>query len=145
MKGLFKTALLCSALFVQSCVMADDKPIQLNQMPANVQQVVKTHFADQKIAIAKVDGWFWKEYDVVFTNGNKIEFDSKGNWTEVECKNSEVPASLVPAAIAKYVKENYPQAKVMGLSRDRQGYDVKLANGIELEFNQQYQLIDIDD
>ena len=140
-KTLFRTALLCFALLTQSCVMADnDKPIQLNQMPVNVQQVVKTHFVGQNVAIAKVDGWFfWKEYKVVFTNGNKIEFDSNGEWTDVECKKSEVPASLIPSAIGKYVKENYPQTKVLEMNRERKGYEIKLSNnGKQLDMEGYY-------
>ena len=43
--------------------------------------------------------WFDKSYDVIFTNGDKLEFDKKGVWTEVNCKYSAVPVAVVPDAI----------------------------------------------
>ena len=88
---------------------------------------------------------FGKTYDVIFTNGDKLEFDSQGNWLEVECKKSEVPAALVPEAISKFVADSYPQMKILEIDHDRRGYDVKLSNRMELKFDSQYQLVGIDD
>ena len=36
-------------------------------------------------------------------------------------------------------------ATVIKLDRDRRGYDVKLNNGMELEFNKKFEIVDIDD
>ena len=33
--------------------------------------------------------------------GDKVEFDGKGNWTELKCKYSQVPVRLIPQAIKK--------------------------------------------
>ena len=33
----------------------DDKPIQVTQMPQPAQQFIKQHFADSKVALAKID------------------------------------------------------------------------------------------
>ena len=87
-------ALVC--LFgVTLTVSADkDKPISENQLPAAARQFIKTHFPKNKIAMAKQEtGFFSKEFDVIFTNGDKLEFDGKGNWTQVSCKNIEVKLS----------------------------------------------------
>ena len=62
--------------------------------------------------------WFDKSYDVIFTNGDKLEFDKKGVWTEVNCKYSAVPVAVVPEAIKKYVATNYPDAKMLKIERD---------------------------
>jgi len=147
MKTFMKTALLACAISVQSCAFAnDDKPVQMNQLPATAQQLINKHFAGQKVAVAKVDGFlFGKDYDVIFQNGDKLEFDRQGNLKEADCKNSQVPAALIPEAIQKYVKEHYPQQKIVELNRDRHGYDVKMSNRIELEFNNQFKLTGIDD
>ena len=32
---------------------------------------------------------------LIFTNGDKLEFDKKGVWTEVNCKYSAVPVAVV--------------------------------------------------
>ena len=88
---------------------------------------------------------FGKTYDVIFTNGEKIEFDSKGQWRDIECRQSRVPAALIPAAIANFVKKNYPQTTILKIERDRRTYEIELSNRLELKFNNSFQLIDIDD
>lgn len=139
--------MLFCALFVQTAAFADlEKPVTLAQLPAAAQQTIKKHFADRQIAFAKVEmKVFGKTYDVIFTNGEKIEFDGKGQWRDIECRQSRVPAALVPAAIANYVKKNYPQTTILKIERDRRTYEIELSNRLELKFNNSFQLIDIDD
>ena len=67
----------------------NDKPIQVSEMPKSAQQFIKNHFADQSVAVAKVETEFMdKSYDVIFTNGDKVEFDKKGKWTKVDCEHT---------------------------------------------------------
>ena len=147
MKTSVKIMMLFCALFVQTAAFADlEKPVTLAQLPAAAQQTIKKHFADRQIALAKVEiEVFGKTYDVIFTNGEKIEFDSKGVWRDIECQQSRVPAALIPAAIANYVKKNYPQTTILKIERDRRTYEIELSNRLELKFNNAFQLIDIDD
>ena len=88
---------------------------------------------------------FYKSYDVVFASGEKLEFDKSGDWTEVKCKTGEVPAAIIPEAILKYVKANYPDAKVLEIEHDSEGYEIKLSNRLEIKFNDKFQVVDIDD
>lgn len=131
---------------LQTIARADnDKPVQVSQLPQQAQQFIKQHFATGNIAIAKVENHFFdKNYDVIFTNGDKVEFDKKGNWKEVDCKYSAVPERIIPATIQKYVSANYPQAKVLKIDRDKKDYEVKLSGGWELKFDLAFNLIDID-
>lgn len=123
----------------------DDKPIQVNQMPQAAQQFIKQHFAGSKVALAKMESdFFYKSYEVIFTDGNKVEFDKSGKWTEVDCKHTVVPAAVVPVDIRTYVTSNYPDAKVLKIERDKKEYEVKLSNRIELKFDLKFNLIDID-
>ena len=123
----------------------DDKPIQFSQLPATAQQFIKEYFGDKKIALAKMESdFFGKNYDVIFANGDKVECDRSGEWTEVKCKYTQVPDKLVPEQVKKFVTENYPESKVVKFERDRNDYEVKLSNGWELTFDKQYQLIDMD-
>lgn len=123
----------------------DDKPIQVSQMPQPAQQFIKQHFADSKIALVKMESdFFYKSYEVIFTNGDKVEFDKKGRWEEVNCKYSSVPVAIIPAAILNYVTTNYPDVKVQKIERDKKEYEVKLSNRTELKFDLKFNLIDID-
>ncbi len=123
----------------------DDKPIQVTQMPKTAQQFIKQHFADSKVALAKMENdLLSKSYEVIFTDGNKIEFDKKGNWEEVNCKFTSVPLQVIPQPIQQYINTNYPDAKVLVIERDSKDYEVKLSNRVELKFDLKFKLIDID-
>lgn len=138
-------ALVCLVTFQVSAVAGNDKPISVTQLPATAQQVLKKYFGNKKVALAKQEtGLFEKAYDVVFNNGEKIEFDRKGNWTEIDCKLSSVPKGLVPAKIAQYVKSTYPGMKILQMEKDDNQYEVKLSNRLEITFNKNFQVVDID-
>ncbi len=78
-------------------------------------------------------------------NGEKLEFDKAGEWTEVQCRQSEVPAQIIPEAIRNYVKTNYPDAKILQIERDKKEYEIKLSNRWEIKFDSKMRVIDIDD
>lgn len=142
-----KLVLLFVCVFMTSVVvMADnDKPITVNQLPAQAQTFLNTYFKGHKVALAKQETEvFNKSYDVVFTTGEKVEFDKSGEWTEVQCRQSEVPAQIVPEAIRTYVQTNYPDTKILSIERDRKEYEVKLSNRWELTFDAMMRVIDID-
>ena len=133
-------------LFNMTLWAGNDKPIQVTEMPKAAQQFIKNHFPNQSVAMAKMEKEFMdKNYDVVFTDGSKLEFDKKGHWTKVDCGRREVPQAVVPVAIRKYVSQNYPDAKVQAIElTDRKGYEVELSNGFEIKFDKRMNVIDID-
>ncbi|MBE6276498.1 MAG: hypothetical protein E7096_09210 [Bacteroides sp.] len=124
----------------------DDKPIRVSEMPRQAQKFIETHFKGQTVALAKMETDFMsKSYDVIFTNGDKLEFDKKGHWTKVDCEHSQVPTAVLPVAIQKYIGQHYGRSKVKQIElTDRKGYEVELSNGVELKFNKKFQVIDID-
>lgn len=142
-----KLVVLFVCLFtLTSVVRADsDKAIRTDQLPELAQQFIKQHFAGNNVAIAKMESdLFSKSYDVIFANGNKVEFDKAGEWKEIDCKYSMVPSAVIPDAIRKYVTANYPDAKIVKIERDKKDYEVKLSGGLELKFDLKFNLINID-
>ena len=122
----------------------NDKVIEVSQLPQAAQVFVKKYFSSKKVVIAKEDaGLFVSSYDVIFSDGSKLEFDNDGNWTEVKC--TPVPANLVPKQIQAKVNELYPGVQVTKIERDGNGYELKLSNRQELEFDTKFRLTDIDD
>ena len=114
--------------------------------PQKAQQFIQKHFAGEKVALAKVERDFLEvRYEVIFTDGAKAEFYKDGEWKEVDCRYSSVPAAVVPAQIAQYVSGHYPDASIVQIDRDKHDYEVKLSNGLELTFDLKFNLIDIDD
>ena len=123
----------------------NDRPITPNQLPATAQQFIKKHFPSSTIERAHIDDDVMdKDYTVYLAGGIKIEFNSKGEWKEIETRSS-VPAALVPAAITQYVKKNYPSCEIEKISRDRRGMDIELSNGLDIEFDNSYRVVEIDD
>ena len=121
------------------------RPINVSQLPEKAQTFLTTYFPEAKVSLARKEFDVTElSYDVIFTNGGKVEFDRKGEWTEVDCLTQPLPAGIVPATIEKVIKEQYPDAKATKIERDRREIDVKLSNRVELTFNKKMQLIDID-
>lgn len=147
MKRILETMLFALALLFASPASANTdggKAISPGKLPQAALQTINTHLPGRKIAIAKMESeLFSKSYTVIFTNGEKIEFDGRGRWTEVKCKRSAVPASLVPAQIAQYIRANYPDCRILEIERDDE-YEVKLSNHVEVTFNKKFEVIDID-
>lgn len=143
-----KLLLLLACMFTLSTVaVADtDKPIQIGQLPTPAQTFITTYFSKHKVALAKMESdLLSKNYEVIFTNGDKVEFDRRGDWTEVKCTQNPVPDDIVPPAILAYVKTNYPDAAILKIERSKKEYEVKLSNRWEIKFNNRMQVIDIDD
>ena len=125
---------------------ADDRPIDVSELPAAARQFIKTHFAGAQVSHATVDGHlFDKEYKVVFTDGREIEFGKNGDWEEVDANRGQFPIAVLPQSIRSYLSQHYPDMPVMKADRGRYGYEVKLRNGLELEFDKSGRLYKIDD
>ena len=124
----------------------NDRVITKEKLPAAAQKFVNEHFGSLKISYVKEErDLFDRNYEVVFTDGTKVEFRRNGNWKEIDCRYGEVPAVLVPEPIRKYISENYPNEKVLRIDRGRHDYEVKLSNRLELTFDLNFNIIDIDD
>lgn len=125
---------------------ADDKPITFEQLPAKAQQFIKTNFPQEKIAFTSLDrDIFGDTYDVLFASGTKLEFTDKGEWKEIKCKYSTVDEKFIPEQIRNYVTDTYPGTKYVKIEKGKNGYEVELTNGLELTFDRNFVLIDIDD
>lgn len=148
MKSLVRKALtviICIFVANVGVMASNDKPITVSQLPQAAQHVLKTEFKGRKVALSKMEsGLISKSYDVIFTNGDKIEFDRNGNWTDIECKKSGVPANLVPSQIRQYVKKNYSSQRIVEIEKKRGSYEVKLSKGVELTFNKNFKVTHVD-
>lgn len=138
--------LICLLTIQLSVKASDDIQIEFNRLPRQSQQLIKKHFSDQSIALVKMDNeLFDKSYEVIFTNGNKIEFDKKGVWEEIDCKYTRLPAEIIPVQIRNYVSKNYPNTEIIKIEKENRGrYEVELTNGFDLKFDSKFNLIDID-
>lgn len=144
MKKLF--ILLAIATTALGSATADERPIEFSQLPKVAQEFITKHFAGVGVIYANVDREVMDtEYEVRLEDGTKLELNGRGEWKDISNKRTGIPEAVVPAKIAKYIKERYPQQPFISIERDRHDYEVKLANGIELTFSTDGRLIGFDD
>lgn len=124
-----------------------DLLIPFDQLPQTALDFVSQNFADKTVSYTRLyTDLVDRDYKVFFSNGDTIEFDIDGNWQSIDCSNSEVPESCVAQELVDAVKKIFPNTKLAGvdLEAKKNSTQVKLASGIELEFDAEYTLIDID-
>ena len=135
-------ALFASVSFV-SC---KDVIITADKLPAAAQTFIKEYFPGSDISYAKKDKELTKTtYEVVLQDGTEIDFDSKGQWDKIDCKRATVPAKLIPDAIATYVQTNFPGQAIVKIDKELFGYEIELLNDLELKFDKNGRLVNIDD
>ena len=106
-------------------------------LPKAAQTIIKNN-CKGKVSVVKIDKTlgYVTEYEVVLTDGTEISFDRDGNWDNVETSNTQsVPSGFVPAAITNYVKKNHSGTRIVGIDKERSGFEIELSNGIEIKFD----------
>ena len=140
----FKAILLLVAMMATSFIArADhDQVITFDQMPEAAQAFHKQYFAGKVPLVVTVD---WDDYTIRYESGEKVEFDKQGSWKEIDCRASQVPVELIPEEIKANIQATFPGAIILKIDRNRRGYEMKLNNGLEVEYSPTFQVIDIDD
>jgi hypothetical protein len=125
-------------------IAGDGYVVGIQQLPAGAQKVMTKYFADKTVLTILKER---DEYEVIFNNGEKIEFNKKGEWTEVSCHTTQVPDILIPDPIKARIKADFANSKIVKIDRSSNGkkYEVKLNNGLEVEFDKKFNVIKVDD
>lgn len=146
-KWFYKMIAMACMLMVSAAAYADnDKPIRFEELPKAAQDIISRNFANKKIAMMTMEkGLLDREYNVVFADGDELEFDRKGQWTSIDCKRKPVPAAFIPVQITAYLNSTYNGEQIKKIEKDNKEYEVELTNGTEITFNKSFQVVDIDD
>ena len=144
MKNFIVSGIFALALLMTGC---SDKPVLPAQLPAPIQSFVQQYFPGQTITFAQKDleltGW---KYEIFLADGTHIDFDTDDMWDKIECPlTNPVPTALIPPPVATTIQANYPDAMITKIDKERNGFEVDLANGLELKFNKQGAIVDMDD
>lgn len=133
---LFLMAMLVSSL--QFAMAGDVVTRDVNKLPVAAREMISKHFPQTKVSYIKIEKDLFQStsYDVKLADGIELEFNSKGEWLEIDCKNKAVPSTFIPQAISKYMKANYSGHKTVKIERNRKGYELTLENGLEVDFDQ---------
>ena len=129
-------AILC---FGMSSAMAQ------NTNPA-ITQFVAQYFPQATVQMVMPDN---DDIDVVLSDYTKVEFKLNYEWKKVDCEHSttyvSVPAELVPEQITTYVNSNFPNTTIKKLEKKYAGWEIELTNGLEVKFNKNFKVTEIDD
>ena len=115
-----------------------------------INDFVRAYFPDTEVIANIKDGL---DRDVTLSDYTQIGFSGNlfGNlkWEEVDCRHASlsttVPASLVPVEITNYVNRIHGSQSITKISKDNRGWDIELSNGIEIEFDKRFNVVDFDD
>lgn len=131
------------ALVLTGC--ADDKIVTENDLPEEISTYISNNFPDNEVAQVTVDQEaFSKKYAVILKDNIKLEFDSKNNITDIDA-NAALPDNVIPAEILAYVNANYPNNVITDWELEDKHQQVKLDNGLTLEFSLAGEFLRIDD
>lgn len=134
-------------LFAAMSANAQETVITKNQLPQAAQQFISNNFPKNIVDFVIADKEIIStDYKVKFKEGTEIEFDSDGNWTEVDGNRTVIPTAFIQKSILTYVKEKFPNTQIEKIEKGRFGkQEVKLSNGLELEFNSEGKFKRIDE
>ncbi|MDE6485730.1 MAG: PepSY-like domain-containing protein [Duncaniella sp.] len=130
-----------AAMALWSCS-DDDNFVPADELPVTARSFLSTYYPQAKVVTVEMDGGVYK---AVLTNGHQVEFNSAGEWTDVEAPAGQtIPSGFYPADIDSYVAENFPGSGINEISVTMLGYDVDLVTGIELMFSPTGEFIGVD-
>ncbi len=144
MRSIIVSVIFALVLLMTAC---SDKPVVPEQLPVQVKTFIQQTYPGEAITFAQKDleltGW---KYEVFLVDGTHIEFDTDDMWDKIESPVARpVPQQLIPAPIASHLQANFPGTVVTKIDKERNGYEIELANGMELKYNKQGVLREMDD
>lgn len=139
-----KTRLIALALSLLSITSGyAQKRINVNNLPKTAQTFLTKHFGNVKVLRVEKDTDDGKTaYEVNLKGNIEVDFDTKGNWEEV---SGNVPTTIIPAQIAKSVKKDYNNKRIVKIERERNGgYEIELANGLDITYDKNFKVVRVD-
>ncbi|MDR1729090.1 MAG: PepSY-like domain-containing protein [Prevotellaceae bacterium] len=116
-------------------------------LPANSLEFLRTHFPGMPVYLVNIerDGDDIFSFGAVLNNGYYIEFDGVGEWREVDCHREQVPVSVIPNIIKKYVDQKYNGEIVTLVDRGLEFSRVRLISRKVLVFDPDSNFVRIDE
>ena len=137
---------LALAIILSTTAFAQNGMTKFEQLPTTAQEFVKTYFKDYTIKYIFCDKEFADvDYKVLFEDGTEIEFNAKGEWTDVSSKNKCIPTDFILSEITSFVKANHKDMCITDIEREFNRITVELNDILELEFNSKGKFLSYDD
>ena len=144
MKKFVALGIFAFTLLMTAC---SDKPVTADQLPEPIKAFIQQTFPGQTVSFVQKDlDLTGNQYDVVLADGTRIEFDTDNQWDKIEgTMTTPVPTALIPQPVLTHLQANFPDAMITKIDKEHYGYEVELANGLELKYNKQGAIMEMDD
>jgi hypothetical protein len=157
-KSFFKVAVLSISMFFTACTdqvlneLNSSQPVDAarrgasggvtvspSSLPASILMYVSTNYPGTTITKAER---YATKYEVRLSNLVKLEFTLAGAFIEVSGGGSgganddgdHIDPATLPVAIKNYIATNYPGVTITKAEKSATEYEVRLSNGLKLEF-----------
>ena len=113
----------------------------INDLPERVSDYIDQNFPTAEIDKVDVNNSWYnmsdsETYEVELANGMELDFNKKGEITEIENDEGEmIPEDVFDRSVRDYVERNYADAVIVNYEIDKDGYDLELEDGRELTFD----------
>ena len=114
-----------------------------SQMPSGVQNFLETYFPGREVTDFQ-ETKNMMDYEVKMDDGTEIEFNSLGEWEEMDFKNSEMSqefAKTLPSSIFEYIQQYYSNGSIRKVEKipfGRRSFFYRIVlhkpNNVELRF-----------
>lgn len=121
MKKLLFLGAITASLFADSL-------INPSELPQNIKDFIKTHYANENILKAEKD---WDSYEIKLNNGTELDFTKSGELKEIDAKYSPIPDTILPE-LTKAAKESQKGANLMEIEKEWNGYKLKFSNNYKV-------------
>lgn len=128
-----------------------DEDIPVSELPAEIRDFVTQYFPGVTIEEAERENN--GNFEIELSNDVELVFDSNGEFLgrlddgdNDDRDDDDIAPSELPQVIRDYIAENYPDQTIIEAEKeDDGGFEVTLDNGVELEFDAQGNLEEVDD
>lgn len=140
-----RIVLLAIGIFAAT-VMASSRevPVTFDQLPSAAKTFVNENFPGETVTMALKDVHGRAEYDVRLSDGTELEFTHSGALKKISSR-AGISEKLIPDGIRRYVSAHFPGAGYREYEVGKRTYEVKISNGMELKFNRNFMVMEVDD
>lgn len=78
-----------------------------------------------------------ERFKAVMADDTEIDFDAKGNWTEVDGETHAIPSGFLPAPLLEYLKTNHAGIRIKKAEKETAKLEIELMDGTEMDFDLQ--------
>ncbi len=130
---------------------SEDIIVDASTLPEEALNFINTQYPEADILLVEQDE---DGYDIYLSGGIEIDYDFDGTieidrdepdrWDDWNDWNDTIDASTLPEVILNYISANYPNTTIQRAEFDDGLYEVTLTNRLELTFQSNGTLVDID-